>query len=63
VQINFNFEAYIAENVTLAVNITNLDIQLPGYFNNTVTVKLLKTKAALSLVEGIVARVINEKIG
>ena len=62
-QINFNFEAYIAENVTLAVNITNLDIQLPGYFNNTVTVKLLKTKAALSLVEGIVARVINEKIG
>jgi hypothetical protein len=63
VGIDLNFEAYIAENVILALNVTNLDISIPDYFNNTVSVKLLTTKAALGAVELIVKGIINDKVG
>jgi hypothetical protein len=63
VGININFEAYIAEDVILALNVTVLDITIPDYYNNTVTVKLFKTKAALGVVENIIRGIINDKVG
>ena len=56
---------YIAvdNNMTLIVNIDNLDISALGYYNNTVKVSLVKTKVELAVLTPIITKLINSMFG
>jgi len=61
--LNSSISIGIDNNMTLIIQVGNLDISALGYTNNTVKVNLVKTKVELAVLTPILTRLLNNIFG